>query len=173
MAHYTLGLLQKHHRQQAASLQSFQRATELSPTFLGAQGQLGVLLTRMGQPAKGLETIRAALRVAIPNDPGNGFLYLYAAEAELELGHQQAALDSALRANSLMPGSALAQAWIASIYTDMGDQRNAAKYVAALKTISPAYAERLAARKPVPGPSVPPRTRLLQGLQVAFAAPLS
>ena len=174
MAHYTLGLLQKHRRQQAASLQSFQRAVELSPTSLGAQGQIGVLLTRMGQPEKGLETIRAALRVATPNDPGNGFLYLFAAEAELELGHQQAALDWALRAGSFMPGSALAQAWIASIYADMGDRSNAAKYVAASKTISPAYAQRLADQKPPPG--VPPRasrTRLLEGLRVAFAGPVS
>jgi TolB-like protein len=174
MAHYTLGLLQKHRRQQAASLQSFQRAVELSPTFLGAHGQVGVLLTRMGQPEKGLETIRAALRVATPNDPGNGFLYLFAAEAELELGHQRAALDWALRAGSFMPGSALAQAWIASIYADMGDQRNAAQYVAASKTISPAYAQRLADRKPPAG--VPtrtwPRTRLLEGLRVAFTGPL-
>jgi tetratricopeptide (TPR) repeat protein len=174
MAHFTQGILQKHRRQLAASLQSFQRAVELSPTFLAAQGQVGLLLTRMGQPEKGLETIRAALRIATPNDPGNGFLYLFAAEAELELGHQQAALDSALRAGSFMPGSALAQAWIASIYADMGDQRNAAKYVAASKTIAPAYAQRLADRKVVPRAQqkVWPRTRLLEGLHVAFAGPL-
>jgi tetratricopeptide (TPR) repeat protein len=174
LAHYTLGLQQKHRRQLAASLQSFQRAVELSPTLLNAQGQAGVLLTRMGQPDKGLETIRAALRVATPNDPGNGFLYLFAAESELELGHQQAALDWALRAGSFMPGSALAQAWIASIYADMGDRTNAAKYVAASKTISPAYAQRLADRKVIPRAEqkVWPRTRLLEGLHVAFAGPL-
>jgi DNA-binding SARP family transcriptional activator/TolB-like protein/tetratricopeptide (TPR) repeat protein len=174
MAHYTLGLLQKHRRQQVASLQSFQRAVELSPTLLNAQGQIGVLLTRRGQPEKGLETIRAALRVATPNDPGNGFLYLFAAEAELELGHQQAALDWALRAGSFMPGSALAQAWIASIYADMGDQPNAAKHVAASRTISPGYAQRLADRKVIPRAQqkVWPRTRLLEGLRVAFAGPL-
>jgi DNA-binding SARP family transcriptional activator/TolB-like protein/Tfp pilus assembly protein PilF len=174
MAHFTLGLLQKHRRQQAASLQSFQRAIELSPTFLNAQGQVGLLLTRMGQPEKGLEAIRAAIRVATPNDPGNGMLYLFAAEAELELGHQQAALDWALRAGSFMPGSALAQAWIASIYADMGDQANAAKYVAASKTISPAYARQLADRKMVPRAQQKehPRTRLLEGLRIAFAGTL-
>jgi len=171
-AHATLGLLQKHRRQLTASLQSFQRALELSPTFIGAQGQIGVILTRLGQPEKGLEAIREAMRVTTANDPGMGFLYLYAAEAELELGHQQAALDWALRANSFMPGSALAQAWIASIYADMGDHANAAKYVAALKAISPAGAQRLADRKPTPPAGAPPRTRLLQGLQVAFAKPL-
>lgn len=174
LPHFTLGLLQKHRRQLAASLQSFQRAVELSPTFLNAQGQVGVVLTRMGQPEKGLETIRTAIRVSNPNDPGLGFLYLFAAEAELELGHQQASLDSALRANTFMPGSALAKAWIASIYADMGDQANAAKYVAALKAISPIGAQRLADRKVVPRAQqrVWPRTRLLEGLHVAFAGPL-
>jgi TolB-like protein len=171
-AHATLGLLQKHRRQLTASLQSFQRALELSPTFVGAQGQIGVILTRLGQPEKGLATIREAMRMTTANDPSMGFLYLYGAEAELELGHQQAALDWALRAGSFMPGSALAQAWIASVYADMGDQKNAAKYVAALKAISPIGAQRLSERKPVPPPSVPRRTRLLQGLQVAFAKPL-
>src|SRR5262249_60558541 len=97
--------LQKHRQQHAASLQSFQRCLELSPTFLHAHGQIGVALTRMGQPEKGLEVIRTAMRVSNPNDPGLGYLYLFAAEAELELGHQQAALDSALRANSIMPAS--------------------------------------------------------------------
>jgi DNA-binding SARP family transcriptional activator/TolB-like protein/Tfp pilus assembly protein PilF len=171
-AHFTLGMLQKHRRQLTASLQSFRRAFELSPTFVSAQGQVGAILTRLGQPEKGLEAVREAMRLSTPNDPSMGFLYLYGAEAELELGHQQAALDWAMRADSFMPGSAIAPAWIASVYADMGDQRNAAKYVAALKAISPAGAQRLSERKPVPGPSVPPRTRLLQGLQMAFAKPL-
>jgi len=170
-AHYTLGLLQKHRQQHAASLQSFQRCLELSPTFLHAHGQIGVALTRMGQPEKGLEVIRTAMRVSNPNDPGLGYLYLFAAEAELELGHQQAALDSALRANSIMPGSTLAQAYIVSIYADMGDQANAAKYVAALKSISPAGAQRLVERKAAPGAPGQGRARtlLLEGLRIAFA----
>jgi TolB-like protein len=173
-AHYALGLLQKHRRQLAASLQSFQRTLEVSPTFLQAQGQIGVLLTRMGQPEKGLDAIRAAMRISTANDPGMGFLYLFAAEAELELGHQQAALDWALRASTFMPGSALAQAWIASIYADMGDRPNAARYVAALKTLAPAGAQRVADRKTNPGApaKVWPRTRLLEGLRVALAGPL-
>jgi tetratricopeptide (TPR) repeat protein len=174
LAHYTLGLLHKQRRQFAASLQAFQRAFELAPTFANAQGQVGVLLTRMGQPEKGLAEIRAAMRATIQSDPGLGFLYLYAAEAELELGHQQAALECALRANSFMPGSALAQVWIASIYADMGDRTNAAKYVAALKSISPATAPRLAERKVNPPATASgwPRTRLLQGLVLAFAGPV-
>jgi hypothetical protein len=72
-----------------------------------------------------------------------------------------------------MPGSALAQVWIASIYADMGDQPNVAKYVAALKTISPAEAQRLAERSAAPDAPAPRwrRTRLLEALHVAFSGP--
>ena len=56
----------------------------------------------------------------------------------------------------------------------MGDQRNAAQYVAASRTISPAFTQRLADRKVIPRAQqkVWPRTRLLEGLHVAFAGPL-
>jgi TolB-like protein/cytochrome c-type biogenesis protein CcmH/NrfG len=172
-AHFTLGLLQKHRRQFTASLHSFRRCLELNPTFLLAQGQIGAVLTRMGQAEKGMDAIREAMRASTLDDPNRGVLYLFAAEAELELGHQQAALDWALRANSFMPGSALAQVWIASIYADMGDQPNVAKYVAALKTISPAEARRLAEREAAPDAPAPGlrRTRLLEALHVAFSGP--
>jgi predicted Zn-dependent protease len=100
-----------------------------------------------------------------------GFFYLFAGEAELELGHAPAALDWLQRANAFMPGSPLVQAWLASVYTTMGDQPNAAKYIAALKQLAPAGAERYAGRKfgPVP-PNGWPRTRILEGLRLALAA---
>jgi DNA-binding SARP family transcriptional activator/TolB-like protein/Tfp pilus assembly protein PilF len=170
-AHYTLGLLQKFRRQFDASLQSFRRSLELNPSFLQARGQVGALITRMGQPEKGLATVRETIRLATPNDASLGFFYLFAAEAELELGHAPAALDWLQRANTFMPGSPLVQAWLASVYTTMGDQRNAAKYIAALKQLAPAGAERYAGRKfgPIP-PNGWPRTRILEGLRLALAA---
>jgi DNA-binding SARP family transcriptional activator/TolB-like protein/Tfp pilus assembly protein PilF len=170
-AHYTLGLLQKYRRQFDASLQSFQRSLELNPSYLHARGQVGALLTRMGQPEKGLETLRETIRLATPNDASLGFFYLFAGEAELELGHPQAALDWLQRANAFMPGSPLVQAWLASVYTTMGDRQNAAKYIAALKQLAPAGAERYAGRKfgPIP-PNGWPRTRILEGLRLALAA---
>jgi len=134
---YSLALLQKYRRQYQASMRSLQRCLELNPSFLPAQGQIGNLLTRIGQPQKGLEQILQTIRVAIPNDPTLGYWYLFAAEAELELGHERAALDWALRANAFMPRSALVQAWLASIYATVGDKSNAAKYVAALTKMAP------------------------------------
>src|SRR6266545_38345 len=134
---YSLALLQKYRRQYQASMRSLQRCLELNPSFLPAQGQIGNILTRTGQPQKGLEQILQTIRVATPNDPTIGIWYLFAAEAELELGHDRAALDWALRANAVTPGSPLVQAWLASIYTAIGDKPNAAKYVAALTKIAP------------------------------------
>jgi DNA-binding SARP family transcriptional activator/TolB-like protein len=134
---YSLALLQKYRRQYQASMRSLQRCLELNPSFLPAQGQIANILTRMGQPQNGLEQILQTIRVATPNDPTIGIWYLFAAEAELELGHDRAALDWALRANAVTPGSPLVQAWLASIYTAIGDKPNAAKYVAALTKIAP------------------------------------
>src|SRR5256886_2967786 len=134
---YSLALLQKYRRQYQASMRSLQRCLELNPSFLPAQGQIANVLTRMGQPQKGLEQILQTIRVATPNDPTIGIWYLFAAEAELELGHDRAALDWALHANAVTPGSPLVQAWLASIYTAIGDKPNAAKYVAALTKIAP------------------------------------
>src|SRR5215831_280988 len=100
-------------------------------------GQIANILTRMGQPQKGLDQILETIRTATPNDPTLGYWYLFAAEAELELGHDRVALDWGLRANAFMPVSPLVQAWLASIYTAIGDKSNAAKYVAALTKMAP------------------------------------
>jgi tetratricopeptide (TPR) repeat protein len=136
---YSLALLQKHRRDYEASLQLLQRCLEINPSFLPAQGQRGDVLTRLGQPEKGLEQILQTIRAATPNDPTSGYWYLFAAEAELELGHDQEALMWALRADTFMPGSPLVQVWLASIYATVGDKANAAKYVAALTKAAPKH----------------------------------
>jgi DNA-binding SARP family transcriptional activator/TolB-like protein/Tfp pilus assembly protein PilF len=171
---YSLALLQKYRRQYHASMRSLQRCLELNPSFLPAQGQIGNLLTRIGQPQKGLEQILQTIRVATPNDPTTGYWYLFAAEAELELGHDRAALDWALRANVFMPGSALVQAWLASIYTTIGDKSNAAKSVAALTKMAPDRT-RLFMNRPIEGTNnVTGRRgpRILDGLRLALGASL-
>jgi DNA-binding SARP family transcriptional activator/TolB-like protein len=166
-AHFTLAMLQKRHRRYAESMRSLERCLELNPAFLPARGQMGALLVRMGQPEKGLEMIKETMRDATPNDPFVGFLYLFAGEAELELGHGEAALRWVQRAETFMPGAPLVQAWLAAVYTAMGDRANAEKHVAALKAMAPAGAQRFAVRKWVEGEW--PRTRILKELRVALA----
>ena len=134
---YSLALLQKHRREYEASMQLLQRCLEINPSFLPAQGQMGDVLTRLGQPDKGLELVLQTIRAATPNDPTTGYWHLFAAEAEFELGHDQEALAWALRADAFMPGSPLVHVWLASIYATVGDKPKAAKYVAALAKVAP------------------------------------
>src|SRR5262249_20433342 len=110
------------------------------------------------------------IRRATPNDPFVGILYLFAGEAELELGHNAAALRWVERAETFMPGAPLVQAWLAAVYTAMGDKANAERHVAALKAMAPGGAQRFAVRKFVEGEW--PRTRMLQELRVALAGPI-
>src|SRR6266511_3782591 len=171
---YSLALLQKYRRQYQASMRSLQRCLELNPSFLPAQGQIANVLTRTGQPQKGLEQILQTIRVATPNDPTIGIWYLFAAEAELELGHDRAALDCALRANAVTPGARLVQAWLASIYATVGDKPNAAKHVAALTKIAPGRTQ-LFMKRPIENTDVVSGRRglrIFDGLRLALGASL-
>jgi DNA-binding SARP family transcriptional activator/TolB-like protein len=167
---YSLALLQKHRSQYEASLRLLQRCLEINPSFLPARGQIGDILARTGHPQEALEQIQQTIRIASPNDPSMGYWYLFAAEAELELGHNLAALNWALRANAFMPGSPLVQAWLASIYTLVGDKSNSAKYVAALTQMAPDRA-RLFMKRPIENTNNingQPRPRILDGLRSAL-----
>jgi TolB-like protein len=171
---YSLALLQKYHGHYAASLRSLQRCLELNPSFLPAQGQVGDVLTRMGQPQQGLEKILQTIRAATPNDPTTGYWYLFAAEAELELGHERVALDWALRADTFMPGSPLVKAWLASIYATIGDKSNAAKSVAALTKMAPGRTQLFMQRttKDAGGADNRHWPRILDGLRLALSLSL-
>src|SRR5580700_1992898 len=173
---YSMALLQKYHRDYAASVRTLNRCLELNPSFLPAQGQLGDVLVRMGQPQQGLEQILKTIRAATANDPTTGYWYLFAAEAELELRNDQAALDWALRADTFMPGSPLVKAWLASIYATIGDKSNAAKYVAALTKMAPGrtqlFMQRATKDAGGSGDDGRHRTRILDGLRLALGASL-
>jgi DNA-binding SARP family transcriptional activator/TolB-like protein len=166
---YSLALLQKHRRDFEASMRSLQRCLELNPSFLSAQGQMGDVLTRLGQPEKGLELILQTIRAATPNDPTLGYWYLFAAEAELELGHDQEALDWALRADTFMPGSPLVEVWLASIYATVGDKPNAAKYVAALTKVAPEHIRAFLERRPGENDPNWHGSKLFKGLRLALS----
>jgi DNA-binding SARP family transcriptional activator/TolB-like protein len=167
---YSLALLQKHRRDYEASLRLLQRCLEINPSFLSAQGQMGDVLTRLGQPEKGLEQILQTIRAATPNDPALGYWYLFAAEAELELGHDQEALAWALRADTFMPGAPLVEAWLASIYATVGDKPNAAKYAAVLTKTAPGRMRAFLERRPSdPDPNSLHGLKIFKGLRLALS----
>jgi TolB-like protein len=167
---YSLALLQKQQHHYEASLRTFRRCLELNPSFLPAQGQIGDILTRTGQPQKGLQQILQTINGATPNDPSLGHWYLFAAEAELQLGHDQAALNWALRGETFMPGTPLVLAWLASIYSNMGDRAAAAKYAADLRRAAPHRAELFLKRPPAQGGTVDSTQglRIFEGLRLAL-----
>jgi DNA-binding SARP family transcriptional activator/TolB-like protein len=168
---YSLSLLEKFHGQYQAGMRTSQRCLEINPSFLPAQGQIGNLLTRIGLPEQGLQQILRTIRTATPNDPTKGFWYLFAADAELELGHDAAALDWVLRANTVLPEAPLVQAWLAGIYATLGDERNAAKHVAALAKIAPVRTRMFIDRtNNYKGRS---RIRIFDGLRLALGQTLS
>jgi len=171
---YSLALLHKHRRDYEASIHLVQRCLEINPSFLPAQAQMGDLLVRMGQPDKGLEQILQTIRAATANDPSIGYWYLFAAEAELELGHDQEALAWALRADTFMPGAPLVHAWLASIYATIGDKPKAAKYAAALTKAAPERTRAFLARTPPePRDGESRRSlRLFKGLRLALSGPV-
>jgi DNA-binding SARP family transcriptional activator/TolB-like protein len=171
---YSMALLQKYRGHYEASLRWLNRCLELNPSFLPAQGQLGDVLIRMGQPQQGLEQILLTIRAATSNDPTAGYWYLFAAEAELELRHDRAALDWALRADTFMPGSPLVKAWLASIYATIGDKLNAAKYAAALMKMAPGRSQLFMQRTTPDAAGIDSRRRprILDGLRLALSLSL-
>jgi DNA-binding SARP family transcriptional activator/TolB-like protein len=167
---YSLAMVQKHRRDYEASVRLLQRCLELNPSFLPAQGQMGDVLTRLGQPEKGLELIQQTIRAATPNDPSLGYWYLFAAEAELELGHDQEALAWALRADTFMPSAPLVEAWLASIYATVGDKPNAAKYAAELTKTAPERMRAFLERRPGdPDPNSRHGLKIFKGLRLALS----
>jgi tetratricopeptide (TPR) repeat protein len=168
---YSLALLQKQRRQYQASMRTLQRCLELNPGFLPAQAQIGDLLVRTGQPEAGLAQILQTIRAATVNDPSTGYWYLFAAEAELQLGHDHVALDWTLRADAAMPASPLVQAWLASIYANTGDKPNAARYVAALTRMAPVRTRQFMEQSAVHRDDADDvgRLRIFEGLRLALA----
>jgi predicted Zn-dependent protease len=133
---------------------------------------MGDILVRLGQPDKGLEQILQTIRAATPNDPTLGYWYLFAAEAEFELGHDREALDWALRADTFMPGSPLVQVWLASIYATVGDKPNAAKYVAALTAAAPQRMRAFLERRPADLDPNWHGLKIFKGLRLALSGSL-
>ncbi len=168
-AHYIFAQLQRIRGRYPQSLQSFQRALELNPSFIFAHANIGNLLTRMGDPREGLKRIQEYMRMAPPNEPAMGYGHLFAAEAQLALGEKQAALESMLRANALFPGSPRMQGFLAAIYAITGDHANAAKYAAAFRRSAPRATHNILEPTPQSTSREDGLTEIFDGLRLALS----
>lgn len=134
-AYYYRGLLQKLLQELQPALASFTRSIALNPSFAPAYGQIGQVLTSLGRAEEGLDQIRYAMRLN-PQDPTMPSWDIFAAQAELELGHDKDALEWLLRAIALSPNSRMGNGTLAAFYALAGDRASAKLYAAKFKTLT-------------------------------------
>jgi DNA-binding SARP family transcriptional activator/TolB-like protein len=134
-AYYYRGLLQKLRNEPQPALASFERSVALNPSFAPAYGQIGQVLTSLGRAEEGLEQIRYAMRLS-PQDPTMPSWDIFAGQAELELGHDEEALQWLLRAVALSPNNRLANGALAAAYALAGDRATAELYTTKFKALT-------------------------------------
>jgi DNA-binding SARP family transcriptional activator/TolB-like protein/Tfp pilus assembly protein PilF len=171
VARYWLGELQKARGQYDAALLSFRRSLELNPSLLPAYAQIGNLSTAAGHPQEAGPRIQYAMQTA-PYDPEFAVMNVFAGSAELELGHDTAALEWYRRAAALWPGSPNVHRCLAAAYALAGDNANAMDQAGQFKKLADpqAWAAMLTTMKTARENGAVHRSRLLEGLDQALAS---
>jgi DNA-binding SARP family transcriptional activator/TolB-like protein len=119
-----------------AALESFQKAVALNPSFAPAYGQIGRVLTQLGEPDAALENIEHA-RLLSPKDPALPAWDVFAGLAEMERGHDAAALQLILHATVVQPNNPFFHASLAAAYALTGDWGNAETQAAKFRELTP------------------------------------
>jgi DNA-binding winged helix-turn-helix (wHTH) protein/TolB-like protein len=166
-AYYYRGLLQKLRSELEPALTSFERSVALNPSFTPAYGQIGQVLVSLGRLDEGLEQIRYAMRLS-PQDPTMPSWDIFAAQAELERGHDAEAREWLLRAIALSPNSRMANGLLAATYALAGDRANTDLYAAKFKALTKGVSDRR--RLELFGAFLPPPSphRTADGVRVAL-----
>jgi tetratricopeptide (TPR) repeat protein len=158
--HYS-GRLHLARGQYEAALRAYIRARELNPSFPYTHAQIGHILVRSGRASEGMAQIRYAMQLS-PSSPAIGYWYLYAGEAELELGQTGAALEWLQKALAVLPSrNPHVHQVLAATYALRGDHANAVKHAGEFRRNVPeARIADLGKQFPV---------RLQEGLSLALA----
>ena len=165
--HYWTGIMQKARGQFESALRSLYRTLELNPSFTGAYAQTASVLTEMGRNSKAMDPLAYAMRLS-PNDPAMNIWMLMAGRAEIENGHDWAALEWLLRSVELAPDNPNVHLCLAATYALLGDGPNAIKHVAEFKRLSPqAATQRFRDQKRLIEAQT--NRRLFQGVRLALA----
>jgi hypothetical protein len=118
-----------------------------------------------------MEHVRYAIRLS-PKDHAACIWTLFGGQIELELGHDDAALDWLARAVELTPRNPFAQASLAAAYALRGDHASAGKHAAEVRKLAPTLTlERMRERLVGLSDNGGEPHRLLEGLRLAFAKP--
>jgi tetratricopeptide (TPR) repeat protein len=130
---------------------------------------VGAVLVSLGRTQEGLDEIRYAIEQN-PKDPSLGFFYLFAGEAELELGHDEEAIGWLKRATGCLPHNPSAFRALSATYALVGDRMNMERSASAFRrlTTEAAYQQMLDRLKS--GHLAASRPRISKGLRIAFAS---
>jgi len=140
-AYYFLGILQKTRSQAEAALRSFSTALELSPSNAPASAQVGSVLASLGRANEAMEYIHRAIRLSA-QDPALGRWDMFGGQIELELGHDEAAIEWLLRAVTLNPRNVRAHAFLAAAYELAGKRTSAVDHALQVRRLAPWVIER-------------------------------
>jgi tetratricopeptide (TPR) repeat protein len=135
-AYYFLGILQKVRNQPEAALRSFTTALELSPSNAPACAQIGSVLASLGRANEAMDHVQRAIRLS-PQDPALGRWDLFAGQIQIELEHDQAAIEWLSRAITLNPRNLRVHAFLAAAYALDGNTAVAARQVLQLEKLAP------------------------------------
>jgi DNA-binding SARP family transcriptional activator/TolB-like protein len=167
--YYYLGILHRRRGVLQPALEAFAHSIALNPSFSPGYAHKGSVLTRLGRIEEALQQIHYAMRIS-PKDPDFPIWTRFAGTAELESGHDGAALEWYARALALNPRSAVVHALLAATYALTGDAAKAKQYAAKFRQLTanlsdPQRLEMFGAS--TKRPEEP--HRLLDGVQLALA----
>jgi DNA-binding SARP family transcriptional activator/TolB-like protein len=166
------GLVFKARREYQAAYELLSKSIEINPSATYAHAQLGNVLVKLGRAQEGLEHIRFAIRLS-PRDPFTAQFYISAAEAELELHHDEAALEWLHNATTSQPRNPSSYKYLAATYALLGNKADAARYWEEFRKLSvtPGLDRIIDRVKAVAGSSAARApSRLIQGLALVTAS---
>jgi DNA-binding SARP family transcriptional activator/TolB-like protein/Tfp pilus assembly protein PilF len=114
----------------------FEKAVELNPSAAGSHAHIGHALARLGQPEKGIEHVRYAMRLS-PRDPALPIWHEFLGNAQLETTHYQDAIDSFARSAALAPSYPRAWAGLAAAHALASDAETASADLDKLRALAP------------------------------------
>jgi len=159
-------------RNYQAAYDMLSKCIEINPSATYAHAHLGNVLVKLGRAQEGLDHIRFAIRLS-PKDSFASQFYLSAAQAELELHHDEAAIEWLRSAIASQPHNPSVYKYLAATYALLGNQADAARNWDEFRKLSVAsglgrLVDRVKAVSTSRFPHAP--SRLIQGLALVVTS---
>ena len=161
---FYLGLLLQGTGKVREALDLFLKVTELNPSNAGAHAHVGHALARLGEPEKGIEYLRYAMRLS-PKDTNLAIWHEFTGNAQLELSRYGDAIESFQRSAAMAPRYPRPYAGLAAAHALAGNTANAQAAIEKLKAV----ATTIPAGELLQRIARNPKSRLYAGLSLALA----